>query len=84
MPRAAWRAARRLPVDGPAWQVMRLSRNRNWGHPELVALVERLAREAKENDGWNGLLVGDLPSRAAGRCCRATPAIRSASMPMSG
>ena len=29
-----------LPVDGPAWQAMRLSRNRNWGQPELVALVE--------------------------------------------
>ena len=25
-----------LPTDGPTWQVMRVSRNRNWGHPELV------------------------------------------------
>ena len=24
-----------LPIDGPDWQVMRLSRNRNWGHPRL-------------------------------------------------
>ncbi|HXL68200.1 MAG TPA: penicillin-insensitive murein endopeptidase, partial [Xanthobacteraceae bacterium] len=24
-----------LPVDGKTWQVMRLSRNRNWGHPSL-------------------------------------------------
>src|SRR5262245_60910951 len=32
-----------LPIDGPAWQAMRLSRNRNWGHPDLVALVEKLA-----------------------------------------
>ena len=23
-----------LPINGPTWQVMRLSRNRNWGHPE--------------------------------------------------
>src|SRR5262249_742718 len=22
-----------LPINGPSWQVMRLSRNRNWGHP---------------------------------------------------
>jgi len=36
-----------LPINGEAWQVMRLSRNRNWGQPELVALVERLAKEAK-------------------------------------
>jgi penicillin-insensitive murein endopeptidase len=55
-----------LPVDDAAWQVMRLSRNRNWGHPELVALVERLAREAKGNDGWNGLLVGDLAQPRGG------------------
>ena len=66
MPRAAWRAARRCEVDGPAWQVMRLSRNRNWGHPDLVALVERLAVEAKEKDGWNGLLVGDLAQPRGG------------------
>ena len=55
-----------LEVDGPAWQVMRLSRNRHWGHPELVALVERLAVEAKQNDGWNGLLVGDLAQPRGG------------------
>ncbi|WP_373504852.1 penicillin-insensitive murein endopeptidase [Aestuariivirga sp.] len=55
-----------LPVDGPAWQVMRLSRNRNWGHPDLVALVEDLAKEAKEKDGWNGLLVGDLAQPRGG------------------
>ena len=55
-----------LPVDGPAWQVMRKSRNRNWGHPAMVALVERLAIEAKRNDGWNGLLVGDLAQPRGG------------------
>ena len=40
-----------LPIDGPSWQAMRLSRNRNWGHPDLVALVEKLATEAKKHDG---------------------------------
>jgi penicillin-insensitive murein endopeptidase len=55
-----------LPVDGPAWQAMRLSRNRNWGHPDLVALVEKLAVEAKEHDGWPGLLVGDLAQPRGG------------------
>jgi penicillin-insensitive murein endopeptidase len=55
-----------IAVDGPAWQVMRLSRNRNWGHPDLVALVERLAVEAREKDGWNGLLVGDLAQPRGG------------------
>ena len=55
-----------LPVDGPAWQAMRLSRNRNWGHPDLVALVEKLAVEAREHDGWPGLLVGDLSQPRGG------------------
>jgi penicillin-insensitive murein DD-endopeptidase len=55
-----------LPVDGPAWQVMRLSRNRNWAHPSLVQLIERLALEAKANDGWNGLLVGDMAQPRGG------------------
>ena len=55
-----------LPVDGPAWQAMRLSRNRNWGHPDLVALVEKLAVEAKAHDGWPGLLVGDLSQPRGG------------------
>src|SRR5215468_9597295 len=41
-----------LPVDGAAWQAMRLSRNRNWGHPSLIALIETLAVDARANDGW--------------------------------
>jgi penicillin-insensitive murein endopeptidase len=55
-----------LPIDGPAWQAMRLSRNRNWGHPVLVSYVERLAREAQQHDGWHGLLVGDLAQPMGG------------------
>src|SRR5690606_4408851 len=47
-----------IAVDGPGWQVMRLSRNRNWGHPKLVALVERLAKESTAAKEWPGLLVG--------------------------
>lgn len=58
--------ARALPVDGPAWQAMRLSRNRNWGHPMLIDLIERLAVTAKEEDGWPGLLVGDLAQPMGG------------------
>jgi hypothetical protein len=32
-----------LPINGETWQVMRLSRNRNWAHPDMVALLERLS-----------------------------------------
>ena len=55
-----------LPIDGPAWQEMRLSRNRNWGHPKLIALVERFAKEAQKLDGWRGLLVGDIAQPRGG------------------
>ncbi len=58
--------AKPLPVDGPAWQAMRLSRNRNWGNPALIAYVERLAQDAKAQDGWPGLLVGDLSQPMGG------------------
>ncbi|MBC01404.1 MAG: penicillin-insensitive murein endopeptidase [Rhodobacteraceae bacterium] len=54
-----------LAVNGPSWQVMRLSRNRNWGHPELVDMLQRLAKDAP-NLGWNGLLVGDLAQPRGG------------------
>ncbi len=47
-----------IAPDGPHWQAMRLSRNRRWGHPVLISLIERLSREAAQ-DGWRGLLVGD-------------------------
>jgi penicillin-insensitive murein DD-endopeptidase len=58
--------AKALPVTGPAWQAMRTSRNRNWAHPGLVNLVEKLAGESKKSDGWNGLLVGDMSQPRGG------------------
>ena len=58
--------ATKLAVSGPGWQAMRLSRNRLWGHPRLIALIERLAHDAKEYDGWPGLLVGDLSQPRGG------------------
>jgi penicillin-insensitive murein DD-endopeptidase len=54
-----------LPINGATWQVMRLSRNRNWGHPKLVEFLERLADKAKKI-GWNGLLVGDMSQPRGG------------------
>ena len=54
-----------LPITGPTWQVMRLSRNRNWGNPQLVRFIERFADNAKRV-GWNGLLVGDMSQPRGG------------------
>ncbi|WP_170950326.1 penicillin-insensitive murein endopeptidase [Mesorhizobium sp. WSM3864] len=54
-----------LPVDGPSWEVMRPLRNRRWGHPAMIALIEKLARDAQA-DGWPGLLVGDVSQPRGG------------------
>jgi penicillin-insensitive murein endopeptidase len=55
-----------LPVNGETWQVMRLSRNRNWGHPRLVEFLERFARKVPTVSDWNGILVGDLAQPRGG------------------
>src|SRR5215467_2058298 len=57
--------AAELPINGPTWQVMRLSRNRNGGHPKLVAFIERLSTKAAKL-GWPGLLVGDMSQPRGG------------------
>src|SRR5437763_670085 len=54
-----------LPGDGPNWQVMRPSRNRAWGHPVLIAFLERIAQKLPEV-GWPGLLVGDIAQPRGG------------------
>ena len=55
-----------LPVNGPNWQVMRLSRNRNWGHPALIAFLTRFAPAAAEASGWPGILIGDMSQPRGG------------------
>jgi penicillin-insensitive murein endopeptidase len=55
-----------LPINGPDWQMMRLSRNRNWGNPRLVKFLEEFARDARVLDGWPGLLVGDMSQPRGG------------------
>lgn len=55
-----------LPETGDSWQAMRLSRNRNWGHPELIDMVKKLSRVAAQQPGWNGLYVGDMSQPRGG------------------
>lgn len=57
--------AAQLPETGPTWQAMRLSRNHDWGHPNTLALVDRLSREAVRV-GWRGLYVGDIGQARGG------------------
>ena len=57
--------AERLVETGPGWQAMRLSRKRNWGHPQMIAFIERLSRAA-QTAGWRGLYVGDISQPRGG------------------
>jgi penicillin-insensitive murein endopeptidase len=58
--------AKALPINGETWQVMRLSRNRMYGHSELIALLERLANKVPRVSNWPGLLVGDISQARGG------------------
>ena len=56
-----------LPETGPTWAAMRLSRNRNWGHPELVDFVQDFSARVAAQTAWRGAL-----------CRRSDPAARRA------
>src|SRR6202167_6061195 len=58
--------AKALPVDGETWSVVRLSRNRFWGHPAMIAFLERFSRKAASEGVWPGILVGDISQPRGG------------------
>src|SRR5574337_810147 len=45
---------------------MRLSRNRMWGNPAMIAYLERFSHRAKAEGAWNGILVGDIAQPRGG------------------
>ncbi len=55
-----------LPETGPTWQAMRLSRNRNWGHPVTIDYIKDLSAKAAQQPGWNGLYIGDISQPRGG------------------
>jgi penicillin-insensitive murein endopeptidase len=65
-PRGCLQGGVELPTTGSSWQVMRLSRNRNWGHPSLVRFLEKFAPLAAKATGWNGILIGDMAQPRGG------------------
>jgi penicillin-insensitive murein endopeptidase len=65
-PRGCLAGGVEMPINGPTWQLMRLSRNRNWGHPSLIQFVEKFANAATKATGWKGILVGDLAQPRGG------------------
>mgnify|MGYP001039078437 CR=1 FL=1 len=58
--------AQQLSETGPTWQAMRLSRNRNWGHPQTIDFIQKLSAFAAKQPGWEGLYVGDISQPRGG------------------
>ena len=58
--------AEQLPETGPTWQAMRLSRNRNWGHPDTIQFIKDLSAKAAQQPGWKGLYIGDISQPRGG------------------
>ncbi|MCW5770211.1 MAG: penicillin-insensitive murein endopeptidase [Rhodospirillaceae bacterium] len=54
-----------LPFDGPGWRVLRPQRNRNWGHPLLIATIRALAGRVEAATGKT-LLVADITQPRGG------------------
>ncbi len=48
-----------LPPNGTGYQLMRPSRGRSYGHPDLIRFIESLA-QTTHRQNWGVLLIGDL------------------------
>jgi len=55
-----------LAQTGPTWQAMRLSRGRNWGHPNMIEYLKRTSRKVAKQTSWNGLYIGDISQPRGG------------------
>lgn len=55
-----------LPESGPTWQAMRLSRNRNYGHPMTIQFLVDLSRQAARIGFGHGLYIGDISQPRGG------------------
>ena len=55
-----------LPETGPTWQAMRLSRNRNWGHPVMIDYLVDLSETARDLGFGRGLYIGDISQPRGG------------------
>ncbi len=58
--------AQPLPLESNDYQVMRTDQRRFFGHPDLLAFIQRLARETHDQ-GLGTLLIGDMGMAAGGR-----------------
>ncbi|HTR84503.1 MAG TPA: penicillin-insensitive murein endopeptidase [Reyranella sp.] len=51
--------AEALPLDGPGYEAIRISRNRYWGHPVTLQFIETLAEKVRAL-GQPYLYIGDI------------------------
>src|SRR5258708_38719676 len=51
--------AQPLPLDGPGYEAIRISRNRYWGQPVMLEYIEALAAKMKAA-GQPHLYIGDI------------------------
>jgi len=57
--------AKDMPLTGDGWQVMKPSRNRFWGHPNLINFLTDFAGKTKKETGKD-ILLGDLSQPRGG------------------
>lgn len=55
-----------LPLQSATYQVMRADKRRYFGHPDLLAFIDRLGQETSQR-GMGQLLIGDMAMPAGGR-----------------
>ncbi|MFD0965344.1 penicillin-insensitive murein endopeptidase [Seminibacterium arietis] len=55
-----------LPFNGEGYQVIRTSKNRYYGHPDMIAYLQRLGKKVKK-EGMRDMLVGDIAMPGGGR-----------------
>ncbi len=56
----------RLPQDGDGFQLMRLSRERYYVHPDLFGFITEFAHKIKQYHPFGGILVGDTGGAIGG------------------
>lgn len=58
--------AHALPLQSETYQVMRTDQRRYFGHPDLLAFIERLSGQVHQH-GMGTVLIGDMGMAAGGR-----------------
>lgn len=64
-----------MPYKGEGYQVIRMNKNRYYGHPDMIAYLQRLGQKAK-SAGLPTMLVGDIAMPGGGRFLTGMQAIK--------